>query len=103
LIEDLEEWFRSPKGKKAISTVMGIIGLMATGISLLLIASVFFYNSGQGQPHYFAVIFLLPMVLPVAIGASVFGVCLNRKSWVSWIGTVFSGLLGLIVTGLMFF
>lgn len=73
--------------------ILGWIGLILNGLCVFAFSTVFWYDSGPGQPHGFVVMALLFGLLPLSLPISAFGVLLNRKSVSSWTGLVLGGLI----------
>lgn len=102
MLDQMVESQRAKKGFRITAVIMGILGIVAAILVLLMVASVFLYDSGQGQPHYFIVAIFMPLVLTTGVVSSLAGVICNRKSILSWIGTILNGLFGLLFFALIF-
>jgi hypothetical protein len=93
LLSGAKRWLHSQRARRVFAGILGWLGFLLNGLCLFAFSSVFWYDSGQGQPHMFLVTIFLGGVLPFSLAVSGFGILLHRKSILSWTGLVMGGLI----------
>ncbi|PTM58415.1 hypothetical protein [Desmospora activa] len=102
MLDQMVKSQRAKKGFRITAVILGIFGILAAILILLMVASIFLYDSGQGQPHFFIVTIFLPLILTVGVTSSLVGVLCNRKNILSWAGTIINGLFGFAFFALIY-